>query len=123
MLVRTSRSTALPRKLFFVDCCFASSVTDVRYVLISDPAIRTELMDHVPHIAMLCHSEKEKLLYVVDHLLPLVAKQLTDPDTQVASCSLALCLCALGLFLQGAVFSKIVFLCRSGKQLKSHFLC
>lgn len=40
-------------------------------------------MDHIPHIAMLCHSEKEKLLYVVDHLLPFVAKQLTDPDAQV----------------------------------------
>ncbi|KAE8749288.1 hypothetical protein FOCC_FOCC003995 [Frankliniella occidentalis] len=50
---------------------------------VSDPAIRIELMDHIPHIAMLCHSEKEKLLYVVDHLLPLVAKQLTDPDDQV----------------------------------------
>lgn len=48
-----------------------------------DPAIRTELMDHIPHIAMLCHSEKEKLLYVVDHLLPFVAKQLTDHDAQV----------------------------------------
>ncbi|XP_034232653.1 serine/threonine-protein phosphatase 4 regulatory subunit 1-like isoform X4 [Thrips palmi] len=48
-----------------------------------DPSIRTELMDHIPHIAMLCHSEKEKLLYVVDHLLPFVAKQLTDNDAQV----------------------------------------
>lgn len=48
-----------------------------------DPSIRTELMDHIPHIAMLCHSEKEKLLYVVDHLLPFVAKQLTDGDAQV----------------------------------------
>lgn len=89
--------------------------------MISDPAIRTELMDHVPHIAMLCHSEKEKLLYVVDHLLPLVAKQLTDPDTQVIKCSLKLSsVCCSSLIFE--ILIKL-YLFRFGKQLKSLFLC
>ncbi|GLH16019.1 Serine/threonine-protein phosphatase 4 regulatory subunit 1 [Gryllus bimaculatus] len=56
-------------------------------------SVKAELMEQLPHIAMVCHEEREKLHFVVEEcLLPLVIRFLGDSDNQ--------CLC----YLQNAKF-------------------
>ncbi|XP_068209835.1 serine/threonine-protein phosphatase 4 regulatory subunit 1-like [Palaemon carinicauda] len=55
-----------------------------------EPAVRTELMEQVPQIAVLCHEFPEHLGGVVaNHLVPMVVKYLTDPNNQVRKTSQA----------------------------------
>ncbi len=57
---------------------------------ISEPSVRAELMEQVPHIAMFCQEFKLQLSSVVpDHLLPMVVKFLTDTNNQVRKTSQA----------------------------------
>ena len=52
----------------------------------SEPSVRAELMEQVPHIAMYCHQlpEMANLHSVVAiHLIPLVVRFLTDTNNQV----------------------------------------
>ncbi|XP_023712564.1 serine/threonine-protein phosphatase 4 regulatory subunit 1 isoform X3 [Cryptotermes secundus] len=52
--------------------------------------VRAELMTQVPHIAMLCHEDKNRLRsLVLDHLLPLVVRHLGDNDSLVRKMSQA----------------------------------
>ena len=52
----------------------------------SEPSVRSELMEQVPHIAMYCQEYKTQLEHVVpDHLLPMVVKFLTDTNNQVCT--------------------------------------
>ena len=63
------------------------------YLLVSEGSVRAELMEQVPHIAMLCHEDKERLhSLILDHLLPLIVKYLADIDNQV--------LCAVSLIVR-----------------------
>ncbi|XP_021941543.1 serine/threonine-protein phosphatase 4 regulatory subunit 1-like isoform X4 [Zootermopsis nevadensis] len=80
--------------------------------LASDPdaPVRAELMAQLPHIAMLCHEDKDRLQSVVlDHLLPLVVKCLADNDNLVRKMSQAalLVLMEQGLVEQSAVEQKV----------------
>nr|CAD7585782.1 unnamed protein product [Timema genevievae] len=53
-----------------------------------EPAVRCELMEQLPNIAMLCHEDKDRLHHLVaDKLLPLVLKFLGDTDNQVCKSS------------------------------------
>lgn len=57
---------------------------------ISEPSVRAELMEQLPHIAMFCQELKEQLSSVVpEHLLPMVVKFLTDSNNQVRKTSQA----------------------------------
>lgn len=50
----------------------------------AEAAVRTELMEQVPQIAVLCHEYPEHLGGVVaNNLVPMVVKYLTDPNNQV----------------------------------------
>jgi hypothetical protein len=58
-------------------------VTNHRLCVSAAP-VRAELMTQLPHIAMLCHEDKNRLHYLVlDHLLPLVVEHLADDDSLV----------------------------------------
>ncbi|GLH16017.1 Uncharacterized protein GBIM_20395 [Gryllus bimaculatus] len=47
-------------------------------------SVKAELMEQLPHIAMVCHEEREKLHFVVEEcLLPLVIRFLGDSDNQM----------------------------------------
>nr|CAD7392214.1 unnamed protein product [Timema cristinae] len=60
----------------------------VRLLVISEPAVRCELIEQLPNIAMLCHEDKDRLHHLVaDNLLPLVLKFLGDTDNQVCKSS------------------------------------
>ncbi|XP_063232805.1 serine/threonine-protein phosphatase 4 regulatory subunit 1-like isoform X2 [Bacillus rossius redtenbacheri] len=49
-----------------------------------EAAVRSELMEHLPNIAMLCHEDKHRLQsLVVDDILPLVVRNLADSDNHV----------------------------------------
>ena len=51
---------------------------------LTEPGVRSELMEQVPHIAMYCQEFKAQLEHVVpNHLLPMVVKFLTDSNNQV----------------------------------------
>nr|CAD7425262.1 unnamed protein product [Timema monikensis] len=53
-----------------------------------EPAVRCELIEQLPNIAMLCHEDKDRLHHLVaDKLLPLVLKFLGDTDNQVCKSS------------------------------------
>ncbi|XP_042885517.1 serine/threonine-protein phosphatase 4 regulatory subunit 1-like isoform X2 [Penaeus japonicus] len=55
-----------------------------------EAAVRTELMEQVPQIAVLCHEYPEHLGGVVaNNLVPMVVKYLTDPNNQVRKTSQA----------------------------------
>lgn len=52
----------------------------------SEPSVRAELMEQVPHVAMYCHEEKDEhqwMHLVPSFLLPLVVRYLTDVNNQV----------------------------------------
>ena len=52
----------------------------------SEPSVRAELMEQVPHIAMYCHQLQEMgniHSAVAIHLIPLVVRFLTDTNNQV----------------------------------------
>ncbi|KAJ9584448.1 hypothetical protein L9F63_021202, partial [Diploptera punctata] len=69
-------------------------------------SVRAELMEQVPHIAMLCHEDKERLhSLILNHLLPLIVKYLADNDNQVRKTSQA---ALLVLMEQGLVDLKAV---------------
>ena len=58
----------------------------------TEPSVRAELMEQVPHIAMFCQEQESQtsLIGVVPtHLLPLVVKFLTDTNSQVRKTSQA----------------------------------
>jgi len=57
----------------------------------TEPSVRAELMEQVPHIAMFCQELSTSLLggTVPNHLLPLVVKFLTDTNNQVRKTSQA----------------------------------
>ena len=58
--------------------------------MFTEPSVRAELMEQVPHIAMYCQEFKAKLSHVVpESLLPMVVKFLTDFDIQVRKTSQA----------------------------------
>nr|XP_045626259.1 serine/threonine-protein phosphatase 4 regulatory subunit 1-like isoform X2 [Procambarus clarkii] len=55
-----------------------------------EAAVRTELMEQVPQIAVLCHEYPDNLGGVVaNNLVPMVVKYLTDPNNQVRKTSQA----------------------------------
>lgn len=59
-------------------------------ISLSEPSVRAELMEQVPHIAMYGQEYKAKLSHVVpQHLLPMVVKFLTDTNNQVRKTSQA----------------------------------
>jgi len=69
-----------------------NTVLDIMHNLSSndEPAVRTELMEQVPQIAVLCHEYPEHLGGVVaNNLVPMVVKYLTDPNNQVRKTSQA----------------------------------
>lgn len=52
----------------------------------TEPSVRAELMEQVPHVAMYCHEEKDEhqwMHLVPSFLLPLVVRYLTDANNQV----------------------------------------
>merc|ERR1719431_1775027 len=56
----------------------------------TEPSVRAELMEQVPHIAMFCQELPDKLTGTVPvHLLPLVVRFLTDTNNQVRMTSQA----------------------------------
>jgi hypothetical protein len=56
-------------------------IGDYHISCVTDAPVRAELMTQLPHIAMLCHEDKNRLhSLVLDHLLPLVIKCLADSD-------------------------------------------
>lgn len=56
----------------------------------TEPSVRAELMEQVPHIAMFCQELPDKLTGTVPvHLLPLVVRFLTDTNNQVRKTSQA----------------------------------
>ncbi|ROT73728.1 hypothetical protein C7M84_007832 [Penaeus vannamei] len=68
----------------------AVSDTAVSWDLLEEAAVRTELMEQVPQIAVLCHEYPEHLGGVVaNNLVPMVVKYLTDPNNQVRKTSQA----------------------------------
>ena len=57
---------------------------------LSEPSVRAELMEQVPHIAMYCQELPDSMHQIVpSHLLPLVVKFLTDTNNQVRKTSQA----------------------------------
>lgn len=56
----------------------------ILWLRFSEVAVRAELMEQVPHIAMLYHNKRNSLHHLInDTLLPLVTKFLADEDNQV----------------------------------------
>ena len=58
----------------------------------TEPSVRAELMEQVPHIAMFCQEQEAQTSLtgvVPTHLLPLVVKFLTDTNSQVRKTSQA----------------------------------
>lgn len=54
--------------------------------IFTEPSVRAELMEQVPHVAMYCHEEKSEhqwMHLVPSFLLPLVVRYLTDVNNQV----------------------------------------
>ena len=52
----------------------------------TEAAVRTELMEQVPQIAVLCHEYPTSLGGVVaGNLVPMVVRYLTDPNNQVSN--------------------------------------
>ncbi|PSN40587.1 hypothetical protein C0J52_10368 [Blattella germanica] len=89
-----------------------SSVITVFNKLSDDPEgpIRAELMEQVPHIAMLCREDAARLNFIVsDHLLPLIVKYLADSENQVRKTAQAVLLVLMeqGLIEQSAVEEKV----------------
>ncbi|KAK3864067.1 hypothetical protein Pcinc_030211, partial [Petrolisthes cinctipes] len=69
-----------------------TSVLDIMSSLSSneEAAVRTELMEQVPQIAVLCHEFPDNLGGVVaNHLVPMVVRYLTDTNNQVRKTSQA----------------------------------
>ncbi|XP_076055930.1 serine/threonine-protein phosphatase 4 regulatory subunit 1-like isoform X3 [Oratosquilla oratoria] len=55
-----------------------------------EPSVRTELMEQVPQIAVLCHEYPDRLGNVIPNtLMPMVVKHLTDPNDQARKTSQA----------------------------------
>ncbi|XP_042562843.1 serine/threonine-protein phosphatase 4 regulatory subunit 1 isoform X2 [Clupea harengus] len=56
----------------------------------SEPTIRAELMEQVPHIAIFCQENKPSIPYAFSkYLLPIVVRYLADPNNQVRKTSQA----------------------------------
>ncbi len=56
------------------------------FYFFTEPSVRAELMEQVPHVAMYCHEEKSEhqwMHLVPSFLLPLVVRYLTDVNNQV----------------------------------------
>lgn len=50
----------------------------------SEPTVRAELMEQVPHIAIFCQENKPSIPYAFSkYLLPIVVRYLADPNNQV----------------------------------------
>ena len=67
---------------------FDISNMDYKLALFSEPSVRAELMEQVPHIAMYCHTVTrvpgDHLTTATTlHLIPLVVRYLTDTNNQV----------------------------------------
>lgn len=61
-------------------------LTFLPLLLPTEAAVRTELMEQVPQIAVLCHEYSASLGGVVaGHLVPMVVRYLTDPNNQVST--------------------------------------
>ena len=57
----------------------------VALVLITDPSVRTELMEQVPHIAMFCHECPEMFGQPIStYILPVIVKYLMDNNNLVS---------------------------------------
>lgn len=54
-------------------------------MLVTEAAVRGEMMEHLPHIMMVCHELGLPTWSIVDDLLPIVLCTITDPDNQVLS--------------------------------------
>ena len=83
----------------------------------TEPSVRAELMEQVPHIAMFCQEQESQTSLtgvVPTHLLPLVVKFLTDTNSQVRKTSQA---ALLVLLEQGLVDTQDVVV-----QVKPNFL-
>ena len=82
---------------------------------ITEAAVRTELMEQVPQIAVLCHEYPTSLGGVVaGNLVPMVVRYLTDPNNQVSwmtwiwfDCNLLLLFIYLFIFLVWLYFSSL----------------
>lgn len=64
----------------------ANGVVAFVVVVVTEPSVRAELMEQVPHVAMYCHEEKDEhqwMHLVPSFLLPLVVRYLTDVNNQV----------------------------------------
>ncbi|XP_041923889.1 serine/threonine-protein phosphatase 4 regulatory subunit 1 isoform X1 [Alosa sapidissima] len=56
----------------------------------SEPTVRAELMEQVPHIAIFCQENKPSIPYAFSkYLLPIVVRYLADPNNQVRKTSQA----------------------------------
>lgn len=52
----------------------------------AEPMVRAELMEQIPHIAMLCHEHQHLFPSTIqDYILPTVVRYLTDTNNQVCS--------------------------------------
>ena len=88
----------------------------------TEPSVRAELMEQVPHIAMFCQEQESVSLQtqscltgvVPTHLLPLVVKFLTDTNSQVRKTSQA---ALLVLLEQGLVDTQDVV-----EQVNNHII-
>lgn len=50
-----------------------------------EPVVRGEMMEHLPHIIMVCHElGLASLATIVDRLVPSVVATVTDSDNQVS---------------------------------------
>lgn len=51
---------------------------------VTDPTVRNEMMEHLPHFLMVCHELELPLLAgIVDRLVPIVVCSVTDTNNQV----------------------------------------
>lgn len=60
-------------------------------MLVTEAAVRGEMMEHLPHIMMVCHELGLPTWSIVDDLLPIVLCTITDPDNQVPVNTSAFC--------------------------------
>ena len=55
------------------------------HVAIAEAAVRIEVMEQIPHVAVLCVEHRGLHYAIPQYILPVVVRYLTDPNNQVMS--------------------------------------